>query len=81
MTSTLFIKAMHVRIELEQFEHLLQSVHTSIERNMDYVNRHEFPEASGYARGGLMGIELVLKTLRETSTHEDTWDILTELTD
>ena len=81
MTSTLFIKTMHVRIELEQFEHLLQSVHTSIERNIDYANRHEFPEASGYARGGLMGIELVLKTLRETSTHEDTWDILTEPTD
>ena len=72
---------MHVRIDLDQFEQLLESVHTTIDRNMDYVNRHEFPEASGYARGGLMGIELVLKTLKETSIHQDTWDLITEPTD
>ncbi len=72
---------MHVRIDIEQFESILQNVHTTIEHNLDFVNRHEYPEASGYARGGLMGIELVLKTLKETSIHQDTWDLITEPTD
>ena len=65
---------MHVRISKEHLDDILASLNQTIERNLEYVNKNEYAEASGYARGGLMGTELVLKTIRETSMYEDEWD-------
>ena len=69
---------MHVRIDVKHLKDILDGVQQTIDRNLEFVNRNEYAEASGYARGGLMGIELVLKTLKETSTYQDDWDILQE---
>lgn len=65
---------MHVRISKEHLDDIIESLQTTIERNLTFVNNNEYAQASGYARGGLMGTELVLKTIRETNMYEDEWD-------
>ena len=71
----------HVRIGVEHLNDIIESVTRTIERNLEFVNRDEYAEASGYARGGLMGVETVLKTLKQTHVYEDDWDVMNEPTD
>ena len=65
---------MHVRISSEHLDDLIAAVDNAIERNLELVTSDNYAEASGYARGGLMGMQISLKTIRSTHMYEDEWD-------
>ena len=65
---------MHVRIPVEHLDDLIAAVDNAITRNLEYVSDDQYAEASGYARGGLMGMQVSLKMLRSSSIFEDEWD-------
>jgi len=61
----------HVRIDTDQMNLILNEVKRGISKNLDSVNEQNFPEASGYARGTLMGIQYVLEEALEHQCWED----------
>ena len=69
---------MHIRLTVEHLDDLLADVERSIRVNMDFVNRYEYAEASGHARGGLLIMRQRLEKLKQYNTHEDTWDYADE---
>ena len=69
---------MHIRLTVEHLDVLLADIDRSVRVNMDFVNRDEYAEASGYARGGLLAMRQRLAKIKEYSTYEDTWDYAEE---
>ena len=65
---------MHIRLSVEHLDDLLADVERSIRVNMDFVNKDEYAEASGYARGGLISMRQRLEKLKQYNTHLDQWD-------
>ena len=51
----------HVRIGTDQLNDILNEVKRGISSNLDFVSDDNFVEASGYARGTLMGVQSVLE--------------------
>ena len=74
---------MHIRLSVEHLEDLLADVERSIRVNMDFVNRDEYCEASGYARGGLIAMRQRLEKLKQYNTHLDLgwWSRMPEFPD
>ena len=69
---------MHIRLTVEHLDDLLADIDRSVRVNMDFVNRDEYAEASGYARGGLLAMRQRLAKIKQYSTYEDPWDYADE---
>ena len=61
----------HVRMSTEQLTDILNEVKQGITRNLTFVSDHNYPEASGYARGTLLGVQFVLEEVLEHQCWED----------
>ena len=61
----------HVRMSTEQVALILNEVKQGISQNLTFVDDHNYPEASGYARGSLLGVQFVLEEVLEHQCWED----------
>ena len=61
----------HVRMSTEQLTDILNEVKQGITQNLTFVGDHNYPEASGYARGTLLGVQFVLEEVLEHQCWED----------
>ena len=69
---------MHVRLTVAHLDDLLADIDRAIRVNLDFVNKDQYSEASGYARGGLLCLRQRLEKVKQYETFEDTWDYADE---
>ena len=67
---------MHIRIDQKRFEQIIAGMQGAIDRNLDAADDHQWPTASGIARGGLVSAMQMLLTSQKWDTHPDIWDEL-----
>lgn len=67
---------MHIRIDQKRFEQIIAGMQIAIDRNLEYADDHQWPLASGTARGGLVSAMQMLLTSKKWDTHNDIWDDL-----
>ena len=67
---------MHVRIDEKQVQGILDALDNAITRNLEFVNDYNYAEASGYARGGLIGIQTMIKQIVQYNSFRDDTDEL-----